>query len=40
MKLNYLVDCDRQFVIYTDNREAKSWFKDSSDIVFVDVDPE
>lgn len=32
-----MTDCDRTFVIYTDNPEAKEVLKDE-DIVFVDVD--
>lgn len=37
MKKNYLTDCDRQFVVYTDNPNAKNAIKDDN-IVFVDVD--
>ena len=38
MKKDYLVDCDRRFIVYTDNPEAKNEIKDE-DITFVDVDP-
>ena len=38
MEKNYLIDCDRKFVVYTDNKDVKSQLKDY-DIEFIDVDP-
>ena len=38
MKKNYLTDCDRQFVIYTDNTEIRNIITDSC-VQFIDVDP-
>ena len=38
MKQNYLVECDRQFVIYTDNIGVRSIIKDAN-VHFVYVDP-
>lgn len=35
MKEKYLVDCNRKFIVYTDNKDAEVELKDENDLVFV-----